>query len=201
MRHAMRVGVGRVVRHQVAPRRVERLAMDRHRVGEIPGDRACLGVAERRAAMLHGDALDAARQVDLPVHRRNVVAAHLLDRGELVRRQVLVPAELLQHSHGELGVAVLDLRALVPRIDREQRLATALDTEAGTEGHAAFHRRLRRVVEQRRAGMLDLRRAVARPGQPVIVAVAWPAIGPSVVLSKVCWLAMWRRSRSGDCPV
>ena len=30
--------------------------------------------------------------------------------GELLRRQILVPAQLLQNAHRELGIAVLDFR-------------------------------------------------------------------------------------------
>ena len=58
--------------------------------------------------MLDRDPLDAARQVDLPV---GLFAADRVDRLALVVGQVLVPAKLLQHGHGELGIAVLDLRA------------------------------------------------------------------------------------------
>ena len=43
------------------------------------------------------DALDAAREVGLPVDRVELVAADLLDRRALLGGEVGVPAELLQH--------------------------------------------------------------------------------------------------------
>ena len=97
------------------------------------------------------------------------VAADLLDDGEFVRREFAVPAELLEHAQGELRIAVLDLRILGIGLGQE-RYAVALDTETGAESAAAVLDALGGVVEQRRARMLDFRRAPARPGQTVIVA-------------------------------
>jgi hypothetical protein len=82
--------------------------MDRHRVGEGPDHGARLGVAVGRAAVLDRDPLDAAREIGLPV---GGIAADRLDRGPLVIGEIGIPAQRLEHLHGELGVAVLDLRA------------------------------------------------------------------------------------------
>ncbi len=105
-------------------------------------------------------------------------ARDLLDRGPLLRRQVDVPAELLQHLHGELRVAVLDLRA--DRVDAlgQQVLAVPLDAEAGAEAHAALGDRDRYVVEVGRARVVELGRPPARPGQAVVIAVGGTAQRP-----------------------
>jgi hypothetical protein len=80
---------------EVGPGRIQRLAVLRHRVGEVPDHRARLGVAERVAAVRHRHALDAARQVGLPV----LAFGRLL----LGLGQVVPPAELLQQDVVELG--------------------------------------------------------------------------------------------------
>ena len=159
------VRIGRVLRHQVDARRVDRLAVRRHRIGQIPGQRARLAVAVRDDVVLDADALDAAGQVGRPGH----VTADLLDGGKFVGREFAVPAELLEHAQGELRIAVLDLRILGIGLG-QQRYAVALDAETGAEGAAAVLDALGGVVEQRRARMLDLRLAPARPRQAVVVA-------------------------------
>ncbi len=66
--------------------------------GKVPHHRARLGVAERMAAVvLHHDALDAARQIGLPV----LAFGRLL----LVVGEFVPPAELLQQHMVELGIA------------------------------------------------------------------------------------------------
>ena len=97
------VVVRRVLGDQVRPRRVERLAVLRNAVGEVPHHRARLGVAEGVAAVLHRHALDAARQVGLPVL---ALGRLLLGVGQLVP-----PAELLQQHVVELGIAGRDARS------------------------------------------------------------------------------------------
>ena len=85
----------------------------------------------------------------------------------------------LSTAVGELGIAVLDLRTervgafgqqvdLALRAVRQRLLA--LHTEAGAERAAAVHHMQVGVVERVRAGMPQLRRAPARPWQPVVVA-------------------------------
>src|SRR3546814_15853158 len=85
--------------------------------------------------MLDGDALDAAREVGLPARLRT---RHRVDRLALVVGEILVPAELLEHLHGELGIAVPDLRAGREGAVGQQAHAVALHTEAGTEAEAAL---------------------------------------------------------------
>jgi hypothetical protein len=60
------VGAGRILGHEVGARRVDRLAMDRHGIGQVPGDGAGLAVAEGHDVLLEADALDAAGQVGGP---------------------------------------------------------------------------------------------------------------------------------------
>ena len=104
----------------------------------------------------------------------------LLDRRQFGRGEVLVPAELLQHGVGELRIAVLDLGVLGVIAVAEQadlagravrQLLLTLQAEARTERAAALLHRKVGVVEDRRSGMLELRRAPARPRQPVVVAL------------------------------
>ena len=101
--------------------------------------------------------------------------------------EILVPAELLEHAVGELGIAVLDLGAeRVGALGQEVVLARravgqldlALDAEAGAERAAAVHDVQIGVVERVGAGMLELRRAPARPRQAVIVALGRTILRP-----------------------
>src|SRR5207247_10861339 len=75
----------------------QRLAVQRHAVGEVPHYGARLGIAERMAAVLHRHALDAAREVGLPV-----LAFGL---GLFLGGEVVPPAQLLQQHVIVLGVA------------------------------------------------------------------------------------------------
>ena len=95
---------------------VQRLAVLRDRVGEVPHHRARLGVAERVAAVrLHRHADDAAGRVGLPVL---ALGGLLLGVG-----QVVPPAQLLQQHVVELGVAGGDVGALAVRaVVGQQRL-------------------------------------------------------------------------------
>ena len=151
------VGQRRIFGDEIDARRVDRLAMHRDRVRQAERVHACLGVAVGHAAVLERHALDAARQIGRPGHRIGLVAADLLNHGQFVRGQIGVPAELLEHAIGELGIAVLDLGVLRIGALGEQVDAVALDAEARAERAAAVHDVEVRVVEQRRAGMLDLR--------------------------------------------
>src|SRR5262249_30412817 len=129
----------------------------------------------------------AAGEVDRPRDRVGVVAADALDDGLLGGGEILVPAELLEHPIGELGIAVLDLPAqrvgaLGPKVVLSRRavrkLDRALHAEAGAEGAAAVHHAQIGVVERMGAGMLEFRRAPARPWQAVIVALGGTILGP-----------------------
>ena len=157
------------------------------------------------------DALDAARQVDRPGHRVRLGRIDLVDHRHLRLGQVLVPAELLEHAEGEFGIAVLDLRilgvgAVGQQADLHGRairpLLLALDAEARAEGAAAVHGGEIGVVEQRRARMLDLRRAPARPRQAVVVAALGSSFGARMRdhVELGFWFAMCALSRSGDWP-
>ena len=168
------IRIGRIVLHQIPVGSVERLPVQRDRIREVPHHRACLGVAERRALMLDGDPLDAARKVGLPV---GLGPGHGVDRRTLLRRQVLVPAQLHEHLHGELGIAVLDLRPDRVHALGEQVLAVALHAEPGAEGQAAFRDALGHVVQVGRAGMPHLGGAPAGPRHTVILAVRRSAHG------------------------
>src|SRR5262249_57826114 len=97
------------------------------------------------------------------------------------------PAELLEHPIGELGIAVLDLRAervgalgqkVVLARGAVGKLDLALHAEAGAEGAAAVHHAQIGVVERMGAGMLEFGRAPARPRQAVIVALGGTILGP-----------------------
>ena len=135
---------------------IQRLAVLRDRVGEVPHHRARLGVAERVAAVvLHRHADDAARRVGLPV----LALGGLL----LARSEFVPPAELLQQHVVELGIAGGDVGALAVRaVAGEQVDAVALDAEIGAEVAAAVHHVLARVVQVRRAGMLAARACRSR---------------------------------------
>src|SRR5690625_598189 len=96
----------------------------------------------------------------------------MLDRGPLLFRQILVPPERLEHRHGELGITVLDLRALGIDPFRQEIHTVPLHAEARTEAHAAIGDRLAQVIEVRRTRMSELRSPPAGPGQAIVVAVA-----------------------------
>ena len=140
--------------------------MLRNAVGEVPHDRPRLRVAERmHAVVLHRHPDQPARDVGLPVL---ALGRLLLVVGELVP-----PAQLLDEHMIDFGIPGREVAALrIRAIRREQRHAVALDAEVGAEAAAAVHHVLRRVVQVGRPGMLQFRRAVARPRQSVIVAVA-----------------------------
>ena len=121
--------------------------------------------------MLDGDALDTARQIDRPGHRVRRGRIDLVDDGKLGLGEILVPAQLLQDAERELGITVLDLGVLrVIAVAEQADLALgavgerflALQAKAGAEGAAALLDRQVRVVEQRRARMLELGRAALR---------------------------------------
>ena len=84
------------------------------------------------AAVLHRDALDAAREIGLPV----LALGGLL----LLLGQVVPPAEFFQEHMIELGVPGGELRALgIRAVFGEQIDAVALDAEVGAETAAAIH--------------------------------------------------------------
>src|SRR5258706_2567933 len=69
----------RIFGDEFRTRGVDRLAMNRHRIGQIPRHRAGLAAAIRHHALLQRDADDAARQVDGPNDAVGIVAADLVD--------------------------------------------------------------------------------------------------------------------------
>src|SRR6185369_2506016 len=97
-------------------------------------------------------------------------ACDLLDDVEFLRGEIFVPTQLLQDPHRKFWIAVLNLRTGKKRAFREKRLAIALCSETGAESVAAVHGSCIGVIQNRRSRMPDLRRAPARPGQPIIVA-------------------------------
>src|SRR3546814_6619218 len=82
--------------------------------------------------------LNTAGQVGRPAHLVNGVAADPLDDSAFLWCQVPVPAELLQHGHRELRIAVGQLRALRVGPLREKRLAIPLHAETGSERASAL---------------------------------------------------------------
>ena len=142
--------------------------------------------------MLDRHALNSAGKVERPGHRVGIGGIDPLDDFHLLRGEVLVPAELFEHGQGELGISVLDFGAdrigalgeeivvilpfdLLPVL-HHLAFDDAFDTEPGAERAAAFLHRKIGVVEDRRAGMLELRRSPARPRQAVIVAADFRVI-------------------------
>src|SRR6266446_2459330 len=113
VRHAEFFGIRprRILRDEVRPRRIDRLAVYGNGVGQVPRIGARLAVAVVNAAVRQRHALDAAGEVDGPRDRIGIVAADTLDDRLLGGGEVLVPTELLEHPVGEFGVAVLELRA------------------------------------------------------------------------------------------
>ncbi len=129
--------------------------------------------------MLEGNALDAAGEVDGPGNVVRSIAANPLDRGLFAVGEVLVPAKALQHTVGELRIAVLDLGILgigtlgekVDLLLRTIRLRLLiLHTEPGAEGAAAILHMKVGVVELMGARMTIFRRAPAGPRQAVVIA-------------------------------
>ena len=98
--HSELLGVGqrRIFRDQVDARRVDRLAVNRNRIGQAERIHARLAVAVGHAAVHQRDALDAARQVERPRHRVGIGGIDPVDRGHFGLGKILVPAELLQDS-------------------------------------------------------------------------------------------------------
>src|SRR4030095_5508861 len=108
------------------------------------------------------------------------------DDFHFLRGEILVPAELLQHTKREFGVAVLDfgpgrvrplgekivvlpLLDLLPVLDPLVRDDT-LDAEAGAKGAASFAHRQVGVIEDWGPGMPQFRASPAGPGQSVVIA-------------------------------
>ena len=80
-----------------SPRRVDRLAVDRHRIWQVPRDARALALPFGRAAVLIATRwMPPERSVDHATV--SIVAADLLDDGEFLAAEVRVPAELLQDA-------------------------------------------------------------------------------------------------------
>ncbi len=167
--HAELFGIGprRIFGDEIGTRCVDRFAVDRNRIRQIPGDGARLAVAEGAATVRNRHPLDAAGEIGRPRDSVGSVAADFLNHREFLRGEIRVPSELLEHGQGELGIAILNFRALRVGAVSEEADPVALDAEARAERAATFLDRQIGVVENRRAGMLELRRAPARPRQAV----------------------------------
>ena len=118
--------------------------------------------------MLDGNTLDAARKVDFPVR---LVTGNAVDRRTLIRGEIAIPAKLLKHGHGELGITVLDLGSDRIGAFGKKVVTFMLDPETGTEAETAFGDRLVCVVKQRCARMTHFGRAPARPRKTVVVTI------------------------------
>src|SRR3546814_18188031 len=92
------VGQRRVPLDQVNPRRIDRLAVDRDLVRQIPRLRTRFAVAVGVAAVAEHHALDAARAVGRPAPLVDSVAADALDTRQPTRPQVPPPPSLLHHG-------------------------------------------------------------------------------------------------------
>ena len=88
--------------------------------------------------MLDGHTLDAAGQVGFPVGLR---ACHRINAGTFLGCEVFIPAQVHQHLHGELRVAVLNVGILGVHAIGQQVIAVMLNTEAGAESQAALGHR------------------------------------------------------------
>ena len=180
------VGTRRILRDEFGTRGVDRLAMHRHRIGQIPRHRAGLAIAVSHHAMLQRDADDAAGEIDRPADAVGVVAADLVDGRKLRFGEILVPAQLLEHAIGEFGITVGQLRTLAvgafgQQIDVLHRAVRLLllvhHAKTRAERAAAVLGMKVGVVERMRARMPDLRRAPAWPWQAIIVAADLGLVG------------------------
>jgi hypothetical protein len=140
--------------------------MNRDGIGQVPGVGAGLPIAVVADAVIEAHALDTAREIDGPRHRVDIVAADACNGGELRRREVLVPAELLHHAQGYFGVTVHELRVARIGILGQKCLSVALDAEARAEGAAAILHVKVGVVENGGAGVPDCRLAPQGHGRP-----------------------------------
>ena len=158
------VVVGRVFGDQIGTNAVQRLAVLRNGIREIPDHGARLGVAKGMATVVfHDHADEATGRVGLPVFA--------FGRGFFGIGQLIPPAELFHQQVVKLGVARGDVSAQrVGTVFSQQVLAFPLNAEVGAEITAAVHDVLGGVVQIGGAGMLHLRCTVARPGQAEVVA-------------------------------
>ena len=127
------VGVGGVLFHQVWTRTVERFAVLRDRVREIPHHGTGLGITKWVATMvLHEDANHAARVIGLPVF---AFGQRLFSIGEFVP-----PTELFEQDVVEFWIARGDVGTQrVGAVFCQQVFAFTLYAEIGAEVTAAFH--------------------------------------------------------------
>mmetsp|Transcript_29686 Transcript_29686/g.58842 ORF Transcript_29686/g.58842 Transcript_29686/m.58842 type:complete len:626 (+) Transcript_29686:852-2729(+) len=160
--------VGGVIRHKVSAVGVQRLAVDRHRIGEGPHNSPRLGIAKGRTAMLDRHPLDAARQVGFPV---GLGARNGVNGGAFIRRQITVPTQIHQHLHRKLGISILNFRPNAIDPFGQQVLTVPLHAKARTEGQPPLSHRLGHVIEVRRARVIHLGRAPAGPWQTVVIAI------------------------------
>ena len=127
-RELLGVRQGRIIGDQIGTRRINRFAVDGNRIGKIPGDHARLGVAIGRTAVLDRDTLDSAGKIERPGHGIGIGGIHTLDDFHFLRREILVPTELLEHRQGELRISVLDFGADRIRALGEQVIVLLLST-------------------------------------------------------------------------
>ena len=118
--------------------------------------------------MLDGNTLDPAGKINLPV---GLVTGNRIDSSTFIRRKITIPAQFLEHAHGEFRIAVLDFRPYRIRTFGQEVIAFVFNPETGTEAQSAFSNRLVGVIEQRCARMPHFSRPPARPGKTVIFTI------------------------------
>src|SRR5215469_15721669 len=99
----------RIFGDEVNARTIDWLAMHRDWVWQTESIHPRPAIAEGGATALERDPLNPPRKIERPRHGVGVSAPDPVDGVEFIRRQVTVPAQLLEHGVGELGIAVLDL--------------------------------------------------------------------------------------------
>ena len=138
--------------------------------------------------MLDGDALDTAREIKRPADRVDLLLVEFADPGNhrtLLHGQILIPAKTLEHAHGELRIAVLDLGFGREAALGQKRLAVAFEAKARAEGAAAILHRDIRIVEDMRARMAELRSPPAGPGQAVEITAHFVSIGGRAQIDQI----------------
>ena len=120
--------------------------------------------------MLDRNPLDTARQVDFPV---GLWTTNGINGGPFIGRQIAIPAQIHQALHGEFRIAIGDFRPHRIRPFRQQVLTIPFNPKARPEGQSPFGHRLGRIIQDWRSRMVHFRRAPGRPGQSIIIPVAW----------------------------
>jgi hypothetical protein len=88
----------RILGDQIRARRIDRLAMHRHRIGQVPRNGTRLAIAVGHDAVIERNANDAAGQIDGPTHGVGVVAADRVDRASSDSVRSLSQPRLLENA-------------------------------------------------------------------------------------------------------